>query len=86
MSAICKRCGEPFESATIDAGTLQIKLSHCETCQTRNFMDALNLPTPPELIDMHSKRPTLSEREYVEVMRADAKPKRRRLTRGGGGA
>jgi hypothetical protein len=31
----------------------------CPTCQARNLFDALDLPTPPFLLDRHTKIPQL---------------------------
>ncbi len=30
----------------------------------RNLFDGLDMPTPPELLDRHTKHPTISEREF----------------------
>lgn len=31
-------------------------------------MDGLGLPTPPEMLDRHTKRPTLTDAEYRKEM------------------
>lgn len=36
----------------------------CEDCQFRNIMDGLGLPTPPEMLDPHTKDPALTDAEY----------------------
>lgn len=61
----CKRCGDNFdpEDGLMGKSPL-IEPRHCKTCQTRNLLDGLDLPTPPELLDKHSKHPTLSDRQF----------------------
>ena len=60
----CNRCGNRFDPAK-NPLKLKIKeVTHCTTCMCRNLFDALNLPTPPELLDKHSKLPTLTDREF----------------------
>lgn len=60
--ANCKRCGELFKPTPILNGRLMSQ--HCEVCKARNLVDALGLPTPPELLDAKSKQPTLTPAEY----------------------
>jgi len=36
----------------------------CDSCSFKNLIDALDLPTPPNLLDPHSKNPTLSAEEF----------------------
>lgn len=60
-TATCKRCGKLFVP-TLRFGK---RLSTCcDNCSFRNLMDGLGMPTPPELLDKHTKVPTLSDEEY----------------------
>lgn len=68
-TALCKRCGEPFNPKPTKLKTTPMTRC-CETCSVRNIFDGLDLPTPPELLDRHSKLPTLSEAEFRRKLRA----------------
>lgn len=59
----CARCGQPFVPKPTELKTIPMTRM-CEDCLVRNLFDALDMPTPPELLDRHSKIPTLSDREY----------------------
>jgi len=63
LLAACIRCGKPFKP---EPTGLQItKMSTCcDECKFRNLMDGLDLPTPPEMLDRHTKLPTLTDEEY----------------------
>ena len=65
----CKRCGATFEPEFIKS--LKKFHSFCPTCRTRNLFDGLGLPTPPILLDRHTKRPTLTKAEFSKEI---AKP------------
>jgi hypothetical protein len=65
----CKRCGEPFEPRLLER--LQKMSTHCGVCEARNLFDGLDLPTPPRFLDRHTKRPTLSEREFQAELQKD---------------
>jgi hypothetical protein len=65
---ICKRCEKPFTPRPIHLGGTKRMTRMCEDCQFRNLMDGLGLPTPPCLLDRHTKVPTLSEREYNQTI------------------
>lgn len=66
---ICKRCGDPFDPEKGIAGPNPlIKPRHCSLCQTRNLIDGLDLPTPPILLDKHSRHPTLTERHFKRAL------------------
>lgn len=41
----------------------------CETCQCKNLFDGLDMPTPPSLLDKHTKHPTLSDREWRKKLK-----------------
>lgn len=58
----CPRCGNPFEPIKLKA--LGKMSRFCDTCGLRNIIDGLDMPTPPELLDSHSKIPTLTEEEF----------------------
>ena len=59
----CKRCGKPFEPEPLDIPTWPMTTC-CDTCRMRNLFDGLDLPTPPDLLDIHTKWPTLSQDEF----------------------
>lgn len=63
----CKRCHRTFMPKWIEG--LAIWQHCCETCGARNLFDAMDLPTPPELIDCHSLRPTLTDGEFKRKLR-----------------
>lgn len=70
---ICIRCGATYRPMWL----VELKQWNrcCATCSVRNLMDALGLPTPPNLLDAHTKKPTLTQDEYY---RAIAPKKRKR--------
>jgi hypothetical protein len=51
----CPRCGKPFKPEKIDFSWTRC----CQTCRVRNFLDALELETPPALLDKYTKVPQL---------------------------
>lgn len=59
---LCKRCGQSFEP--VFQKVLGGYTTCCEPCSMRNVLDGLGLPTPPELLDPYTKKPTLSRAEY----------------------
>lgn len=63
----CRRCGQPFKPWSMGDGKEPPKC--CPSCAMRNLHDALGLPTPPELVDRHTVRPTLSQWEYDRELR-----------------
>lgn len=62
----CKRCGKSFKPLWLDA--LQKWGSMCQECMARNLFDALDLPTPPSLLDRHTKIPALTDREFLRIL------------------
>lgn len=64
---ICKRCGHLFTPRRTSLKTLKWTRC-CDVCGVRNLHDALDLPTPPELLDVHTKHPTLSKEEYAKEL------------------
>lgn len=68
MTAKCKRCGKEFEPHPVPLATIKWSTC-CETCECRNFMDGLGLPTHPALLDRHTKRPTITEEEYFKELK-----------------
>jgi hypothetical protein len=65
----CKRCGKDFEPTLLKA--LNKLSTHCITCMCRNLHDGLGLPTPPELLDKHTLKPTLSEEEFMRKLQEE---------------
>lgn len=66
---ICKRCGALFDPKKGIAGPNPlIKPRHCTTCQTRNLIDGLDMPTPPALLDKFTRHPTLTERQFQKAI------------------
>ncbi len=68
QKALCLRCGKPFIPKPTKLKTIKLT-RHCETCQCRNLFDALDMPTPPELLDKYTKHPTLTEKEYYRKLK-----------------
>ena len=68
----CMRCGQLFDPEETKRALkiLTREPRFCETCMVRNLTDGLDLPMPPELLDKHSKHPTLTDREYREKLNA----------------
>lgn len=66
--AYCRRCSKEFIPAWLDA--LGRPSRFCGTCMLRNLYDGMNLPTPPDLLDRFTTRPTLSEAEYRRELEA----------------
>lgn len=64
---LCNRCGEPFEPRPTRLKKLGMTRC-CEKCQFRNLMDGLGLPTPPDMIDRHTRHPALTQDEYRTMM------------------
>lgn len=62
-TATCKRCGKVFIPRPLP--TLAALASCCGGCQLRNLLDGLGLPTPPAMLDRWTKRPCLTEEEYL---------------------
>lgn len=63
MKANCKRCGKLFEPKPTKLKSIPLTTC-CGNCAVRNLFDALDLPTPPELLDKYTKIPTLTEGEF----------------------
>lgn len=70
---LCLRCGAPFIPRKTSLKTLPLT-RHCDTCGCRNLFDALGLPTPPELLDKHTIKPTLTESEFLRKLSEDKYP------------
>jgi len=66
-NSLCKRCGQPFKPWSMGADDTPCQC--CPACAVRNLHDFLGLPTPPELVDRHTVRPTLSQWEYDRELR-----------------
>jgi hypothetical protein len=64
----CLRCHDLFIPKEITIGELKIEAKFCEDCQYRNVIDALDLPTPPEMLDQFTIKPCLSKWEYEKRM------------------
>lgn len=64
--SICGRCERVFV-----VGRDQIAESEkfCGQCQARNVLDGFGLPTPPELLDPHSRQPALTEGEFQKLLK-----------------
>jgi hypothetical protein len=58
----CKRCGKEFDPS-IDP-LFDRPSNCCPGCCVNNLIDALGLPTPPALLDPHSKDPALTLGEF----------------------
>lgn len=71
---LCKRCGATYPPFYLDG--IKTWCSFCSTCMMRNLHDGLGMPTPPELLDRHTKKPTLTNEEYWRKMRP--KPRKRK--------
>jgi len=63
----CRRCGRSYKPWKMGADDKPCLC--CAGCAIRNLHDALGLPTPPELVDRHTVRPTLSQWEYDRELR-----------------
>lgn len=61
--ANCKRCGRPFTPEKTRLKKMPMTRC-CDECKVRNLMDGLGLPTPPNLLDPFTTRPTLTDQEY----------------------
>ena len=59
----CLRCGRPFEPQLVKLATIRLT-RHCEDCGVRNILDGLGLPTPPGMLDRHTRRPALTDEEF----------------------
>lgn len=59
--AVCKRCEKEFLPKTLFGKAMSVC---CPSCMVRNLSDFLDLPTPPELLDKHTKIPTLTREEF----------------------
>lgn len=60
---ICKRCGGDFGERY--SSVICPESGVCAVCEMRNLLDGLGMPTPPSLLDAHSKYPTLTDEEYL---------------------
>lgn len=58
----CLRCHQPFDPS--QSFSFNGPPKFCADCQVRNLFDNCDIPTPPELIDPHSKNPALTEDEF----------------------
>ena len=61
--AECKRCGKIFQPKQTKLRTHKMTTC-CEACEFRNILDGLDLPTPPSMVDRHTKNPTLTDAEW----------------------
>lgn len=68
--AACKRCGKPFQPKPTKLRITKMTTC-CETCQCKNLFDGLDLPTPPGLLDRHTKHPTLTDAEWRKKLHGD---------------
>ncbi len=70
LLSACARCGKPFKPEP--TGLKVTKWSTCcDECKCRNLLDNLGLPTPPVMLDKHSKLPTLTREEFRRKLDAD---------------
>jgi hypothetical protein len=67
MTDYCARCGKPFTPERTKLKTVPWTRC-CQMCALRNFLDGCDLPTPPCLLDHSTKNPSLTEREYGELI------------------
>jgi hypothetical protein len=67
---LCRRCGKPFTPKPTKLKTIPMTRC-CETCACRNFFDGLDLPTPPSLLDAHTKHPALTDAEWRKKLKED---------------
>lgn len=65
----CKRCGQLFKPKRLPLKTIPWSTC-CDVCGLRNLFDGLGMPTPPELLDLHTLIPTLSQDEYRRKLEA----------------
>jgi DNA-directed RNA polymerase subunit RPC12/RpoP len=63
-TAACKRCGKQFQPER--RKLLKTMSMCCRACEFKNFFDGLDLPTPPNLLDRHTKHPTLTQAEWYD--------------------
>lgn len=63
----CKRCGQLFKPKRLPVKTIPWSTC-CDVCGLRNLFDGLGMPTPPELLDPHTKIPSLTKAEYVKKL------------------
>lgn len=67
----CKRCGKVFTPKRTPFKSRDHKWTRCcELCGLRNLFDGLGMPTPPELLDVHTLIPTLLQEEYRRKLEA----------------
>lgn len=71
---ICPRCHQPFKPRLHEVlvqylGVEASMAKFCEDCEIRQLLDSGNLPTPPELLDPHSRNPALSDDAYQRKLR-----------------
>jgi hypothetical protein len=66
-TSTCPRCGNQFTPQPTGIKLMPMT-RHCDDCRFRNLLDGLDLPTPPEYLDHHTKHPTLSEWEFREKL------------------
>ena len=68
----CVRCGRPFNAKMLPKFLRKVtpdgRDRHCDTCQTRNLFDGLGMPTPPELLDKHTLKPSLTDRDFQQQL------------------
>jgi len=69
---ICTRCNKPYSPRWL-AGLNKFS-NCCDPCGLRNIFDALDLPTPPEMLDKHTKIPTLTKAEFYNELHKPEKP------------
>lgn len=58
----CPRCEKSFDENSKDA--LFPNAVCCPECGMRNLFDGLGMSTPPELLDRHTRKPTLTQEEF----------------------
>lgn len=68
--AACKRCGKHFQPKPTKLLVTKMT-TRCETCQCKNLFDGLDMPTPPSLLDKHTKHPTLTDAEWRKKLNED---------------
>lgn len=72
----CPRCHRDF--VPHPAAEYKGDTKFCDACRYRNLMDGLGLPTPPAMVDPYTRRPTLTQAEYLRLMAKRGKKKRER--------
>lgn len=68
--AICRRCGKAFTPQPTNLKSRPMT-TFCKECGLRNFLDSLDLPTPPDFLDRYTKHPTLTKDEFKTKMASE---------------